>query len=217
MILSNKEIVNACQEGRIVIDPFNPKQLGVNSYDVRLGNWFILVRATPDFQPNYGILRWVPDGRIAVIDNGTTLAMTKEIIGTHQGIVATLRNRSTTSRMGLSVCNDGGFGDVGYENKWTATLSCHLGSGIIGLEVGKTFAQIVFHETTEADTHYGGQYNDPIFPLAMLPSRYREQYAEFYNWALGEQENSFHPGQSTTYVMGSPILGHKGFSKIEEQ
>ena len=37
MLLSDKRIVEEMETGNIVIEPFDERQLGTNSYDVRLG------------------------------------------------------------------------------------------------------------------------------------------------------------------------------------
>ena len=38
-MLSDKEILDVMEEGNIVIEPFDRRQLGSNSYDVRLGEY----------------------------------------------------------------------------------------------------------------------------------------------------------------------------------
>jgi dCTP deaminase len=40
MPLSDKEILAARERGDIVIEPFDERQLGTDSYDVRLGEFF---------------------------------------------------------------------------------------------------------------------------------------------------------------------------------
>ena len=42
MLLSDKRILEELEQGNIVIEPFSRRQLGTNSYDVRLGEWFFL-------------------------------------------------------------------------------------------------------------------------------------------------------------------------------
>ncbi|MFQ5447236.1 MAG: dCTP deaminase, partial [Saprospiraceae bacterium] len=39
MILSDKKILEAIEQGDIVIEPYNRECLGTNSYDVHLGKW----------------------------------------------------------------------------------------------------------------------------------------------------------------------------------
>ena len=39
MILSDKKIIKAIEDGEIVIEPFDRNCLGTNSYDVHLGKW----------------------------------------------------------------------------------------------------------------------------------------------------------------------------------
>ena len=44
-MLGNRAILDAIEEGKIVIEPFDPKQLGPNSYDLRLGRWIVRQRS----------------------------------------------------------------------------------------------------------------------------------------------------------------------------
>lgn len=59
-MLGSTAILASIQEGKIVIDPFDDKQLGPNSYDLRLGEWYVrqiktvsnaLTTMLPDFFP----------------------------------------------------------------------------------------------------------------------------------------------------------------------
>jgi len=40
MLLSDKRIVEELKSGNIIIEPFDERQLGTNSYDCRLGEWY---------------------------------------------------------------------------------------------------------------------------------------------------------------------------------
>ena len=40
MLLSDKRIVEEMEHGNIVIEPFDPRHLGTNSYDCRLGEYY---------------------------------------------------------------------------------------------------------------------------------------------------------------------------------
>jgi dCTP deaminase len=52
-LLSDAGIERARAEGLIVIEPFEPKHLGPNSYDVRLGEWFYREQHSLTRQPVY--------------------------------------------------------------------------------------------------------------------------------------------------------------------
>ena len=42
MLLSDKRIMEEMARENIVIEPFEPRQLGTNSYDVRLGPYYYI-------------------------------------------------------------------------------------------------------------------------------------------------------------------------------
>src|SRR4051812_12048937 len=42
MLLSDKRISEEMERGNIIIEPFEPRQLGTNSYDVRLGAYYFI-------------------------------------------------------------------------------------------------------------------------------------------------------------------------------
>ena len=48
MLLSDKRIMEELQRGNIVIEPFDQRQLGTNSYDCRLGEWYFKGDANVD-------------------------------------------------------------------------------------------------------------------------------------------------------------------------
>ena len=62
-ILSNKKILEYYQEDKIVIEPYNEKQLGTNSYDVTLGEWYFREQPLPSqpkpSQPKGGYIRHI--------------------------------------------------------------------------------------------------------------------------------------------------------------
>lgn len=53
--LSNKKIKEYLQEERIVIEPYNERQLGMNSYDVTLGEYYYKESYTPYKEEYYNI------------------------------------------------------------------------------------------------------------------------------------------------------------------
>src|SRR5256885_9188456 len=40
MLLSDKHILQELKRGNIIIEPFDERQLGPNSYDCRMGEWY---------------------------------------------------------------------------------------------------------------------------------------------------------------------------------
>lgn len=174
-MLCDAEILRAIECGFIGIEPFDRTQLNTNSYDVRLGNWFYLVSSTGD-GPVFKGPHWVNDGELIEIPRGQTLlGMTKELIGTRHNVVAELRSKSTTRRCGITVCDDAGFGDVGYWNHWTVELTAHvLSTRGPYLVVGGRFAQAVFFSCGVPINEYSGQYCASDWPINMIPKKYRD-------------------------------------------
>jgi len=90
---------------------------------------------------------------ILVAPNETILAHTIEFIGGKNGterlmaVTTEMRARSSIGRIGISVCKDAGWGDIGYINRWTMEIT-NFSSSIIPLPVGIRIAQIIFKEVT---------------------------------------------------------------------
>lgn len=173
-MLCDLEIIDERIEGNIFIEPFDAAQLNTNSYDVRLGNWFYQVAWHGDSPVFRGPVYFKDGEAVAIPVGGTLLGMTKEVIGTCNCVVAELRSKSTTRRSGITVCDDAGFGDVGYHNHWTVELTAHVGMGMPKLIVGERFAQMVFFKTGRPSSPYRGQYNANDWPQNMLPRKYRQ-------------------------------------------
>ena len=182
-MLNKFEIGRFIEDGNIEIIPFYSGYVNPNSYDVCLGNWF--VRLTGNHKFPFSAPYYIPDGdRITLISGTTTLAMTKEVIGTHNNCVAELRSKSSTRRRGITICDDAGFGDIGYRNHWTVELTAHIPIGAFTyLEVGMPFAQVVFFQTGHlpVEHQYNGQYVADEWPACMIPKSYRDEWMALYH------------------------------------
>lgn len=183
MLLSDKRIVEERDRGNIMIEPFDIRQLGTNSYDCRLGEWYFeptkyaeLVDFTDEEQARafWGEPRHA-NGSIVVKPGTTILAHTQEIIGASNGITTTMHARSSIGRSGLSVCKCAGAGDVGYISRWTMEISNHT-TCTIALPVGLRICQIKFDFVGETLKLYRGKYGqqDEWTPYDMLPRLYRD-------------------------------------------
>lgn len=184
MLLSDSRILEELEKGNIIIEPFDPRQLGTNSYDVRLGSWY--------FEPNRNMLAvdftkpedvrafwgepiYASDGYIRVRPGDTILAHTLEVIGGRNGFTSSMRARSSIGRAALSVCKCAGVGDVGYIARWTMEITNHSHATIY-LPVGIRIAQILFYQVGPTLKEYQGKYGlrNEWTPYDMLPKLYND-------------------------------------------
>jgi dCTP deaminase len=183
VLLSDKRILEERASGNIAIDPFDRRQLGTNSYDCRLGEWYFesskyaeLVDFTDEMQ---AVAFWGDPvrarGSIVVKPGTTILAHTQEVIGATNGITTTMHARSSIGRSGLSVCKCAGVGDVGYVARWTMEISNHSMCSIV-LPLGLRICQIKFDFVGETLKEYDGKYGqqDEWTPYDMLPRLHRD-------------------------------------------
>ncbi len=180
MLLSDKRIVEERENGNIVIEPFDRRHLGTNSYDCRLGEWYFQGNANvevmhldnpEEIRGYWGEPRKAHGGKIAIRPGTTILAHTQEVIGGHNGYLAKMYSRSTVARSGLSVCRCAGVGDVGYINRWTMEISNHTQT-VIWVPVNFRICQLTFEYVGETLKEYHGNYGKPgndWTPQDMLP------------------------------------------------
>jgi dCTP deaminase len=187
-MLSDKEIRKHRDNGNVVIEPFHERQLGTNSYDVRLGlhyyresndsfvyntrskssvaqTWagpFVAERAGDWMKERKTELEGIsPDEYIIWIGPGESLlAHTQEFIGSRQKVATTMQARSSIGRSFLVVCSCSGVGDIGYNNRWTMEITNRSRHHAIPLVVGQRVAQIIFQLTDGSEKSYtaNGKY-----------------------------------------------------------
>ena len=111
MLLSDKRILEERENGNVVIEPFDMRQLGTNSYDCRLGEWYFeptkyadVINFTDEEQARDF---WGEPHRAAatiVVKPGTTiLAHTQEVIGARNGFTTTMLTMMIITRVGTSL------------------------------------------------------------------------------------------------------------------
>lgn len=186
MLLSDRRILEELERGNIVIDPFDRQQLGTNSYDVRLGEWYfepnrnlLIVDFTreEDTHAFWGEPQQAQDGVIAIRPGDTLLCHTQEVVGGTNGFTTSMRARSSIGRSCLSVCKCAGVGDVGYIARWTMEITNHSHATIV-LPIGIRVAQILFYEVGPTTRNYAGKYGQesvPWSPADMLPKLYNDR------------------------------------------
>ncbi|MBI3305137.1 deoxycytidine triphosphate deaminase [Candidatus Parcubacteria bacterium] len=104
-----------------------------------------------------------PDDLVILLAPGEMiLGHTEEFIGGRQVCTAHVQARSSAGRSLLTVCEDAGWGDVGYINRWTLEIRNKSLHYWIPLVVGERYAQMVFSqvEAPLPGTAYGqtGKY-----------------------------------------------------------
>ena len=177
-VLSDKQILNEIKSTNIFIYPFNESNLSNTSYDVTIGsNYYRAQKSCNLFLPwndesvqdylgfpqvSEEILSdemskkyKLPLGtKIILLEPGELiLAHTNEFIGGLEYITTMMKARSSMGRIGISVCKDAGWGDVGYINRWTMEIS-NFSNATIPLVVGSRVAQIVFFYTGKVNQTY---------------------------------------------------------------
>lgn len=184
-MLSDSEILACMSNGEVVISPFEPRNLGPNSYDVTLGEFYYReqpCRADAVFNIYSEAHVWgvwggpiealtagqlrrdgeniAPTDRVILLGPGESiLAHTNEFIGGRSNVTSMMKARSSFGRCFITVCRCAGMGDVGYINRWTMEITNNSRYYHIPLVVGRRVAQITFFRTGAA-TYYAdkGKY-----------------------------------------------------------
>jgi len=181
LILPDNQIHKLCQRGTRredvprtqvrthselpLIEPYNASQVEPASYDVRLGNEFLVFQrdATPyiDLNDPVDITRHieVEDGSYFLLHPGEfVLGVTMETVNMPNNLVARIEGRSSIGRLGLMVHVTAGYIDPGFRGPVTLEMTCLHPLPIL-LRPGKRIAQLSFHEMTgPASSPYNGRY-----------------------------------------------------------
>ena len=125
MILSDTSILEEIEKGNIVIEPFDIKNLGSNSYDVHLGKYLAMYNDNMlDAKKHNTISHFeIPEEGIVLQPSHLYLGVTMEYTETHAH-VPFLEGKSSTGRLGIDIHATAGKGDVGFCNAWTLEISC---------------------------------------------------------------------------------------------
>ena len=124
MILSGKEIKRKLGNG-IHIEPFNERQLGPNSYNLRLHNELLVYQdAVLDMKKEHSVKKIIiPTDGLELEAGKLYLGRTMEYTKT-DNYVPMLEGRSSIGRLGLFIHITAGFGDVGFNGYWTLEIFC---------------------------------------------------------------------------------------------
>jgi dCTP deaminase len=159
---------------RVLIEPFDKKQVNPNSYNVRLAPSLIVydVAYSPDGNEMSRVLctdhldmkKKNPTHEVRIPEEGLVLepgmlylGRTIEYTESHN-VVPQLNGRSSTGRLGLHVHATAGFGDVGFCGTWTLEMSViHPLRVYAGVEVAQIayFGISIRHEPYKSKKYQG--------------------------------------------------------------
>ena len=124
MILSDEKILTEIKKGSIVIEPFDPRFLGSNSYDVHLGKWLSLYKHEVLDCKNHNPVEYleIAEEGYILLPHKLYLGVTMEYTETHKH-VPFLEGKSSIGRLGIDIHATAGKGDIGFCNHWTLEIS----------------------------------------------------------------------------------------------
>ncbi|MBK8554298.1 MAG: dCTP deaminase [Lewinellaceae bacterium] len=158
MILTDLMILEAIENGEIVIEPFRKSDLGTNSYDVHLGKHFAVYQdRVLDAKKHNQVTHFEIPEEGFVLQPGTLyLGVTEEYTETH-ATVPFLEGKSSVGRLGIDIHATAGKGDVGFSNTWTLEISCTQPVRIYaGMPIGQL---IYFRIDGKVENYYNRKQN----------------------------------------------------------
>ncbi len=150
MFLSDTDILKEVKSGSIVLKPFSKSRLQPASYDILLGNKFIINQenVTPYVDPSRKIYAktreiGVKDGKEFILHPGVSvLGTSKEYFGSNDFLIQ-VGGKSSLARVGLMIHNTAGLINPGHFLHITFEL-CNLNNVPIILRPGMEIAQLTF-------------------------------------------------------------------------
>jgi len=183
MFLADSDIRVALENGDITIQDFDEKRLQPASYDILLGNKFILTEShsTQFIDP---VKKIFPVTREIIIDDDdfftlhpgvSILGTTWDYIGAKSNYLIQISGKSSLARIGLIVHNTAGIINPGHYLNITLEL-CNLNNVPIILRPKMEIAQLLFSRlTTGVSKDYSetGRYNEHNW-TGIVPSKKRK-------------------------------------------
>lgn len=133
--LTGQAIRDAIKDGTVTIEPYDENNINPNSYNLTIGNTckVLDVNATTNpFNDYHGYIdttKPIQYKDIEISNDGLLLEpgnlyliATNETIGSNY-YIPMITGRSSMGRMGVSVHQEAGFGDIGYHGKWTLQVT----------------------------------------------------------------------------------------------
>ena len=158
-MLSGEEIINAVNNGKIIIKPFTENNVNPNSYNLTLGDELVVYtdNVLDCKKENKTKKIKIPEEGYILAPNTFYLASSNEYIES-ENYVPQISGRSSVGRIGLSVHMCACSGSIGYKGKWTFQITCVTPTRVHkGMEIG----QIYFFPLIGSNgIKYKGHYNN---------------------------------------------------------
>lgn len=192
MILSDKDIKKALDEGKISVEPLFPNCIQPASVDLHLGADFLIFKNSNSvcIDPKQPIDEMMEP---VTIDENTqfvlhpgefALGMTYEVVGVSNDMVGRLEGKSSLGRIGIIVHATAGYLDPG--NKLKMTLELHNIANLpVKLYYKMPIAQLSFTPlSSEAEHPYGKDKLNSKYYGAMKPqaSQYYKNFLKNNEW-----------------------------------
>lgn len=156
-LLTETEIRKRIEAGDIVINPFDPRCLNPNSYDVHLHDELLTYRLPVldvDRENPVEVIKIPPEG-IVLQPGRLYLGRTVEHTET-KNLIPMYDGRSSLGRIGLFSHITAGFGDIGFTGTWTLELTTVQP---VRIKPGIRIGQLFFHTPDgEIGKTYDGKY-----------------------------------------------------------
>ena len=179
MLLSDRDIRAEIDNGRVVLDPWDPAMIQPSSVDVRLDKYFRLfdnhkypVIDPSQDQPDLTRLVEVDPSDGFVLHPGEfVLGSTLEAVTLPDGLAARVEGKSSLGRLGLLPHATAGFVDPGFTGHVTLELS-NVATLPIMLWPGMKIGQLAFFRLSSPAEHpygsatYGSHYQGQRGPTA---------------------------------------------------
>ena len=169
MILTDLRILEEMKKGTIVIEPFDRKNLGSNSYDVHLGRDLATYKNDIlDAKEHNQVDHFeIPDDGLILLPHRLYLGVTQEYTETHAH-VPFLEGKSSIGRLGIDIHATAGKGDVGFCNTWTLEISVKQPVRVYhGMPIGQLIyfeisGEIGVSYTSKASAKYNTRTDKPV-------------------------------------------------------
>ena len=188
MIFSDRDLRRLIDEGKLVVEPFDPNSVQPSSIDLRVGHQF---RVFANNRYGYIDVKQRMDDLTEMVEMADdepfilhpgefVLGSTLERVALPDDVVGRLEGKSSLGRLGLLIHSTAGFVDAGWDGYLTLELS-NVANLPITIYPGMRIGQLsVFQMTSPAENPYGAgvigsKYRGQEGPT---PSRYYENFSD---------------------------------------